>query len=169
MFTTSMFTSRTFTTRMFTKGPPRVSVQLGLSPRSLFSAGPRFWIETIALVSVIACALALLIATLGAVAGAAAGEPQSGQSRPSSAARAYEGMITDTRCGAKHSAAIGATAAGCTVACVRGGEQFVLVDADTTYLLEGDVIALKRVAGRRVRIVGTLNGRKISVTSVVTT
>jgi hypothetical protein len=77
-------------------------------------------------------------------------------------------MITDTQCGAKHPAAIGKMAADCTLACVRGGEQFALVDGDTIYLLEGDRIALKRGAGRRVRIVGTLNGRKISVISVVT-
>jgi hypothetical protein len=75
-------------------------------------------------------------------------------------------MITDTRCGAKHSAAIGQTATKCTVACVRGGEQFVLIDGDSVYLLEGDVAALKQVAGQRVRIVGTLNGTKIAVTSV---
>jgi hypothetical protein len=52
---------------------------------------------------------------------------------------------------------------------VYAGEQFVLVDGETTYVLDGDVVALKRVAGQRVRIVGTLNGKKISVTSVVNT
>ncbi len=144
-------------------------MQVVLASRSLFSTRARFWIETIALATVSACVLALVIATLAAVAGAAAGDPGSGQSWPSSATQTYEGMLTDTRCGAKHSAAIGRAAAGCTIACVRGGEQFVLVDGDTTYLLEGDVMALKRVAGQRVRIVGTLNGKRISVTSVVTT
>jgi hypothetical protein len=130
----------------------------------------RFWIETIALVSAIACALALLIATLGAVAGAAGGEPASGQAGPSSALgqRSYEGMITDTRCGAKHSAEIGRTAADCTRVCVHAGEQFVLVDGDAIYLLEGEPGALKRMAGQRVRILGTLNGKTISVTSVGT-
>jgi len=76
-------------------------------------------------------------------------------------------MITDSYCGAKHSTAIGRAATDCTLICVHGGEQIVLVDGDTTYLLEGDVIALKRLAGQRARIVGTLNGGKISVTSVV--
>jgi len=51
---------------------------------------------------------------------------------------------------------------------VHGGEQFVLVDGDAVYLLEGDWVVLKRVAGQRVRIVGTLSGRRISVRSVVT-
>jgi hypothetical protein len=142
-------------------------MQIVPTPRSSFSPRARFWIETFALVSVIAFVFALVIATLVAIAGAAAEEPESGQSRPSSTARTYEGMITDSHCGAKHSAAIGRTATDCTLICVHRGEQFVLVDGDTTYLLEGDAITLKRLAGRRVRIVGTLNGRKISVTSVV--
>jgi len=141
-----------------------------LTHRFFASIKARFWIETIALATAIACALALVIAVVGAVAGAAAAESESGQASPPSAIRlqTYEGMITDTQCGAKHSAAIGKTAADCTLLCVRGGEQFILVDGDTIYLLEGDSVVLKRAAGQRVRISGILNGKKISVTSVVT-
>jgi hypothetical protein len=118
----------------------------------------------------IACFLALMIPTLGVGTGAST-EPESDQARPFSVIQrqTYEGVITDTECGAKHSAAIGGTAGDCTVVCVRRGWQFVLVDGDTSYLLEGDPVVLKQVAGRRVRIIGTLNGEKISVTSVVTT
>jgi hypothetical protein len=131
----------------------------------------RFWIETIAVVSAIACAQALLIAALGAVAGTAGGESQSPQPRLASASQlqTYEGMITDAQCGAKHSAAIGRSAADCTRVCVHGGGQFALVDGDTIYLLEGEFASLKRAAGQRARIVGTLNGNKISVASVATT
>lgn len=130
----------------------------------------RFWIETIALTAAGACALALVIAALGAVAGAAASEPESGHASPPSTIRlrTYEGIVTDTQCGAKHSAAIGKMASDCTLVCVREGEQFVLVDGDTIYLLVGDPVLLKQVAGQRVRISGTLTGKKISVTSVVT-
>jgi hypothetical protein len=49
---------------------------------------------------------------------------------------------------------------------VRAGEQFVLIDGDKVYLLDGDLMALKQVAGQRVRIVGTLDGTKIAVRSV---
>jgi hypothetical protein len=130
-----------------------------------------FWIETIGLVSAITFALALLIATLGAAAVAAAGEFESGQPRPSTAIQPqiYEGMITDTHCGAKHSAAIGRTAADCTRFCVQGGGQFALVDGDRIYLLEGEPATLKLAAGQRARITGTLNGNKISVASVAGT
>jgi uncharacterized low-complexity protein len=141
-----------------------------LAHSSLASIRARFWIETVAFVDAIACALALGVAAPGAFAGVTAEEPEPGQPRLPSAIRlqTYEGMITDTKCGAKHSAAIGETAANCALMCVRGGEQFVLVDGEMIYLLEGDVAVLKRAAGRRVRISGRLNGKTISVTSVVT-
>jgi hypothetical protein len=155
---------------MLTQGQVGGVVPAVLALRSAYSTRARFWIETIALVSAIACVLALVIATLGAaMAGAASGEQEPGQPRPSSAIppQIYEGIITDAHCGAKHSAAIGRTAADCTIVCVRGGEQFALVDGERSYLLEGDLAALKQVAGQRVRLIGALNGRKISVTSVV--
>jgi len=131
----------------------------------------RFWIETIALVSAIACAQALLIATLGAAAGAAAGESESRQPGPASPVQSqtYEGMITDAQCGAKHSATIGRMASDCTRVCVQGGGQFALVDGDTIYLLDGELAALKQLAGQRAKIVGTLKGNKISVASVAAT
>jgi uncharacterized low-complexity protein len=144
---------------------------VALARGSLASLKARFWIETIALATAIACVLALVIATLGAAAGAVAREPESGQPRTQSAVRlqSYEGMLTDAKCGAKHSAAIGKTAADCTLMCVRGGGQFALVNADNVYLLEGDPVVLKRAAGQRVRISGTLRGASISVASVFTT
>jgi hypothetical protein len=111
------------------------------------------------------------VLALGTTIVGASGEPESGQGKPSFAIQpqTYEGMITDTHCGAKHSTAIGETATDCTIICIRAGEHFVLVDGDTTYLLDGDLFVLKRAAGKRVRIIGSLNGKTISVTAVVTT
>jgi hypothetical protein len=127
-----------------------------------------FWIEMLALASVVACVLALFLATLGAAAGAAGTEAESSQPEHSSAVppQSYEGIITDSHCGAKHSPAAGMAAADCTRACVRSGETFVLVDGDKTYTLEGEAAALKRVAGQRANIIGTLDGKTISVTTV---
>ena len=138
------------------------------------STRARFWFETIALVCGIACAVALLFAVLGAAAGAAAEEPESGQvgGSPSTVPvrlQSFEGLLTDTQCGAKHSAAMGKAPADCTRACVHGGEQFALVDGDALYVIEGDLPMLKGAAGQRVRISGTLNGKKISATSVFKT
>ncbi len=126
-----------------------------------------FWVGTIALVSAVACVLALGIAALGAIAGTAVAAPTPNQpDTEAGTQKSYDGMITDTRCGAKHSAAIGKTAADCTLVCIHGGEQFALVDGETIYSLEGETVQLKRVAGQRVRIVGALKGSKLSVISI---
>jgi hypothetical protein len=78
-------------------------------------------------------------------------------------------VITDTQCGAKHSAAIGRSAADCTRVCVHGGGQFALVDGETIYLLEGELAGLKKLAGQRATIVGSVRGNKILVASVAAT
>jgi hypothetical protein len=146
-------------------------IVLAQAATGVASRRARFWIETIVLVCGIAFALALLFAALGAVAGAVAGEPESGQRESPSAVhlQIFEGVLTDTQCGARHAAAMGKAPADCTRACVHGGEQFALVDGDALYVIEGDPLVLKAAAGERVRISGILNGKKISVSSVLKT
>jgi len=124
----------------------------------------RFWIEILVLSTLIACALALVIATIGAT-GAAASEAGSQQST-ALPGHSYEGMVTCSRCGAKHSAAMARTATSCARMCVKTGASFELVQADSTYLLEGNLEELTRVAGQRARITGNLNGNTIKVASV---
>lgn len=141
----------------------------------------RVWIEILLLGAAIACALALLIATLGAAAGVAvdgfalqttripvAAEQASAQEAPAATEHTYVGMVTCSRCKAKHSAAMGQTADVCVRVCVHGGAHFALVNAESMYLLEGDMGALKRAAGQRVRIIGNLKGDTIHVESVMT-
>lgn len=127
----------------------------------------RFRNRTLVAAGVLLCALALSIENRElAPAVVSAASPVKSSQSPSTEAQTYEGMITDTRCEAKHSAAIGMTAADCTRVCVRDGERFALVDGDALYVLEGEPAALKRAAGERVRILGTLKRQKISVASV---
>jgi hypothetical protein len=142
----------------------------------------RVWVEIALVGTAVACALALLLATLGAAAGVAVGETASGEVAAISGEVAaievaapqelpvtlqiYEGMVTCSSCGAKHSAALGQSAATCTRACVHGGASFVLVEPDATYLLDGDSGVLKRLAGQRARIVGALSGKTIRISSV---
>lgn len=139
----------------------------------------RVWIEIVLLGAAIACALALLIATLGAAAGAAAdglavqakpvpAEQAPAQEDPAATEHTYVGMVTCSRCKAKHSAAMGQTADVCVRVCVHGGAHFALVNAESVYLLEGDMGELKRAAGQRVRIIGNLKGDTIRVESVMT-
>lgn len=137
----------------------------------------RFWIETVMIGTAMACALALLIATL-ATATDAITEPNPGQAgqtvnasvNPTQAQsglplETYEGMVTCTRCGAKHSAKLGKTATDCTLVCVHGGSKFALIDGDKAYQLEGDVAALKRLAGQRAHISGVIRGDTITVSA----
>ena len=126
----------------------------------------RFWIEILLLATAIACVLALLIASLGAAAGAAATEESSAQATPTTTEQSYEGMVTCSRCGAKHSPALGQNASDCARTCVRGGASFALIQGNATYRLEGDLGVLGRLAGRRARIIGELDGNTIRISAV---
>lgn len=127
----------------------------------------RVWIEILWLGTAVACALALTIATLGAATGAASGKEAARQETQSPAVQTYEGIVTCSRCGARHSATLDQTAADCTRRCVRAGANFTLVEGDATYILEGDVGVLGRLAGRRARIAGELNGNTIRISSIM--
>lgn len=128
---------------------------------------PRLWIELLVTISAIAIITALFLAMVGAAAGTAEADPITGpaQSTSGDSGAKFEGIITDTHCGAKHSAKVGLSAGDCTRVCVHGGEHFALVDGDKAYTLEGDPEDLKRLAGERATIQGTLNGMTISVAS----
>lgn len=128
----------------------------------------RVWAEIVILGSAVACALALVIATLGTVAGAAA--ETGGVAQASTATeQTFQGMVTCSKCGAKHSAALGKTAADCAIQCVQGGAKFSLVDGEHTYFLDADISLLKKVAGQRAQVVGTITGKTIKVSSITST
>lgn len=114
------------------------------------------------------CALVLTLRTHSAAAGSVADQPVSSQAVQAlnAGAETYEGIVTDTRCGARHSAKVALSAADCTRACVHAGEHFALVDGEKTYFLNGEPALLKRMAGERVIIAGNLNGHTIEVVSV---
>jgi hypothetical protein len=135
-------------------------------PRTKPRTKPKaIWIEIVLLAAGMACALALLLAGLGAVAAVAA-EPPAPQAQAALPQQTYEGMVTCSRCGARHSAASGKTAADCSRACIRSGSQFALVEAEKTYLLDGDMKIIKNAAGQRARIVGVARGNTITVSSI---
>src|SRR2546425_10448787 len=104
--------------------------------------GKSIWLEIVTLGTAIACLLALLIASFGTAAGAFAAENDSSTQagEPPEARQTFEGMITDTRCGAKHEPAIARSASDCVRACVHGGEKFALVVDNNTYVLDGDLL-----------------------------
>jgi hypothetical protein len=128
--------------------------------------GNRFWVEIITLCAGVAFGLALAIASAAVVASGQTPEPPPLAAPPNARQQIYVGMVTCSRCLAKHSAKIGATATDCARVCIRDGANFTFVNGDRTYLLEGDPAALKQVAGERVRILGSRNGETIRVESV---
>lgn len=122
----------------------------------------RVWIEIFLLATAIACALALLLASLGAAAGSVEGA-QGAMTPP---AQSFEGMVTCSRCGAKHEATLDRSATTCVRVCVHGGANFALVYDESAYLLDGDLNSFKKLAGQRVRIVGVRSGNTIKVASI---
>jgi len=125
----------------------------------------RLWVELIMLTAGVAFGLGLALAALGVV-GLAFAEINMAQAADLPGQKTYEGMITDARCGPRHSAKIGASAGDCARLCVHSGASFALVAGDKVYLLEGEPAPLKRVAGERATIVGALSGNTIAVSSV---
>jgi hypothetical protein len=104
--------------------------------------------------------------TSAAVAFAAAdgGKPTTNQE--SSKARVFTGLVTDDRCGGRHDMDSGKSTMECTKMCVRNGSKYVLVEGDKKYELAGNESALDAQAGQRVKIIGSLDGNTIKVTSI---
>jgi hypothetical protein len=123
----------------------------------------RLVLDIVMISTAIACTLALLTAVGGAAVDSVG---QQAVTRSAEENQTYEGMVTCTRCGARHSAKIGESAADCARLCVHAGASFALVDGDKTYRLDGDLNLLKKVAGQRVRVVGLLSGTTIRIASL---
>jgi hypothetical protein len=124
----------------------------------------RLWTEIIATSVTAACAIAFFVAMVASIGAGIAGEPALAQA--DSAPQQFEGMLTCSRCGAKHSAVLGRNAADCVRACARLGAAFALISGDKVYQLEGDPTVLKQLAARRVQVVGMVQGTTIRVSSV---
>ena len=80
--------------------------------------------------------------------------------------RTFAGMITDSRCGARHRMNSGKTSAECARSCVHNGSSYVLVDGEKIYALVGDSAPLEKLAGERVNVSGILEGDTITVKDV---
>jgi hypothetical protein len=130
----------------------------------------KFWIEIGLVGAAIGCTLALFMVNSGAATHSVSASSNSHeQAVPATTAESeqtYEGMISCSRCGAQHPAALNSSATTCVRSCVHGGESFALINSESTYyLLDGDLSVLKTLAGQRARIVGTLTGKTIRVSS----
>jgi hypothetical protein len=84
---------------------------------------------------------------------------------PSPAAATFNGMITDSYCGARHRRGSHQSSSECARTCVRKGATYVLVDGDHRYQLRGGNEVLDKLAGQRVNVTGMRQGDTIAVTS----
>jgi hypothetical protein len=78
----------------------------------------------------------------------------------------FAGMITDSRCGARHRKNSGKTSAECVRSCMGKGARYVLVDGEKIFALAGDSTQLEKVAGERVNVSGILKDDTITVKAV---
>jgi len=82
------------------------------------------------------------------------------------AGKTFAGMITDSRCGARHPMDSGKAPAECARLCVRNGSRYVLVNGEKNHSLQGDTGQIEKLAGERVNVVGMLEGDTIKVKSI---
>jgi len=54
----------------------------------------------------------------------------------------------------------------CTQACLRRGANYILVNGDKSYRLEGRADELAAFSGPRVTLTGSLTGNRINVSSI---
>jgi hypothetical protein len=80
--------------------------------------------------------------------------------------KTFAGVITDSKCGARHPQDSGKSPAECVRACTRRGATYRLVDGDKSYALDGYPADIDRLASRRVSVAGTLSGDTIKVSSL---
>ena len=84
---------------------------------------------------------------------------------PHSELTTFNGMITDSICGARHRRYPNLTPTECAAACIRSGAHYVLVDGDHRYILSGSNQSLEKLLGTRANVTGTLDGDTITVNS----
>ena len=130
----------------------------------------KFWFHTIALSVTAAIVFAFAIAAITGTAALAFGQNE-GSSQPDTApnsakVQTFTGVLTDAHCGPRHPSKSGLTAGDCARICVKQGSSWALVDGDKVYLIKGDSPYFDKLAGQRVRVMGTLEGSTIKVQSL---
>jgi hypothetical protein len=152
--------------------------ELGLNSGGMVRKQPS-WLTLVAfcMVVTIITALGFAILLAGGTAAFAVGgssmaqSPQVSDEKPAveegaASGKTFAGIITDSRCGARHAMDSGKTATQCALMCIRAGSKYALVNGDTRYFLAGSQDDLEKLAGTRARVAGTLVGDTIRVSSI---
>ncbi len=81
------------------------------------------------------------------------------------AAQTMDGVISDSVCGKKHMLP-GKSGADCFAECVKGGAGYALVVGKKVYSLSGKLETIAPIAGKHVKVEGSVKGHIITVASV---
>jgi len=80
--------------------------------------------------------------------------------------KTFVGSIGDSMCGAKHMMP-GESDKDCTLGCVKEGAKYILVDPSGKIYQLSDQKKPGQFAGAKVKVMGTLKGDTITVTSII--
>jgi hypothetical protein len=83
------------------------------------------------------------------------------------APKAFNGVITDTMCGADHKMMNVSPDSKCVTDCIKMGSKYALLDGTNVYELS-DQKAPAKFAGQKVKVMGTLDAKTktLQVTSI---
>lgn len=130
----------------------------------------RSWLSLLGFFAVITLGSSLIFAAVfaGVTAAFAGGESAQAsdeqQVDPLVPGHVFSGMITDSRCGSRHTDSR-RSASQCTRMCVRDGSRYILVDGDRHYELTGASAQFDQLSGERANLTGVLTGGTIKVSS----
>ena len=82
------------------------------------------------------------------------------------ASQPFDGVISDSMCGKKHTMAAGKTDAQCVQECIKSGSSYALVAGSKVYTLAAKPQTIAPFAGKQVHIEGDVKGNTIKVTSI---
>jgi hypothetical protein len=126
----------------------------------------RSWIKLLGFFAFNTLAASLVMAAMlaGVTVVLAGGEsaqiPDYQQVDPTVPGESFFGTITDARCGPRH-ADSEADSSECARMCVRNGSRYVFVEGARQYELAGNSSQFDQLAGKRVSLIGVLNGASI--------
>jgi hypothetical protein len=90
----------------------------------------------------------------------------SGMARSDVKTETLTGTMCDVMCGAKHRMMTFVSDKDCTLGCVKLGFKYALFVGGKVYELDGKESDLEKFAGEKVKITGTVDGKKLHVTAV---
>lgn len=125
--------------------------------------GRKFWLQTIGLSVSVAVLFGIVIALFTATAVLAFGQKDSPDSQP---LQTLTGVLTDSKCAARHPGNSGMSPEQCARFCIKQGASWALVDGDAVYIIKGDSPNFDPMAGERVKITGHVEGNNIQVQSI---